>query len=291
MKPELIFPPKEVSIGSTNVLRVIPRIQKRNVGPFVFLDHMGPEIVPAGNKIKILPHPHIGLSTVTYLFEGCLVHRDSTGVVQSIKPNEINWMTSGRGISHSERSDEALEKTGFTLHGLQFWVALPADKEDLPPSFQHIGQDGIPIFQMNGCEIKLLAGKLFGKEADTKIHSALLLLDVRIKSGTKISIPTNRMELGIYIVQGSLRSDNGEIVRAPNFILSEMRDELELEANEDSILSIFGGENFPEPRFIDWNFVSTSKEKIQSAKLAWKNQDLSLFGKVPGETEYISLPI
>jgi redox-sensitive bicupin YhaK (pirin superfamily) len=290
MKPELIFPPKEVSIGTTKVLRVIPRIQKRNVGPFVFLDHMGPEIIPVGKKIAVLPHPHIGLSTVTYLFEGKLIHRDSTGVVQAICPNEINWMTSGRGISHSERSDEALEKTGFNLHGLQFWIALPADKEDMPPDFQHIEEKELPLFNLDGCDIRLLAGSLFGKVAQTKIQSPLILLDIRLKSGKKVRIPTNQMELGIYIVKGSLKSETGEIITAPNFILPELENELEIEAMEDSIVSIFGGENFPEPRFIDWNFVSTSKDKIQSAKIAWKNQDLNLFGQVPGESDYIKLP-
>ena len=290
MKPELIFPPKEVSIGTTKVLRVIPRIQKRNVGPFVFLDHMGPEKIPVGKKIAVLPHPHIGLSTVTYLFEGKLIHRDSTGVVQAICPNEINWMTSGRGISHSERSDEALEKTGFNLHGLQFWIALPADKEDIPPDFQHIEEKELPLFNLDGCDIRLLAGSLFGKVAETKIQSPLILLDIRLKSGKKVRIPTNQMELGIYIVKGSLKSETGEIITAPNFILPELENELEIEAMEDSIVSIFGGENFPEPRFIDWNFVSTSKDKIQSAKIAWKNQDLNLFGQVPGESDYIKLP-
>lgn len=290
MKPELIFPPKEVSIGTTKVLRVIPRIQKRNVGPFVFLDHMGPEKIPVGKKIAVLPHPHIGLSTVTYLFEGKLIHRDSTGVVQAICPNEINWMTSGRGISHSERSDEVLEKTGFNLHGLQFWIALPADKEDMPPDFQHIEEKELPLFNLDGCDIRLLAGSLFGKVAQTKIQSPLILLDIRLKSGKKVRIPTNQMELGIYIVKGSLKSETGEIITAPNFILPDLENELEIEALEDSIVSIFGGENFPEPRFIDWNFVSTSKDKIQSAKIAWKNQDLNLFGQVPGESDYIKLP-
>ena len=290
MKPRVIFPPKEVNLGTTTVLRVIPRREKRNVGPFVFLDHMGPEIIPVGKKIAVLPHPHIGLSTVTYLFEGKLIHRDSTGVVQAICPNEINWMTSGRGISHSERSDEALEKTGFNLHGLQFWIALPADKEDMPPDFQHIEEKELPLFNLDGCDIRLLAGSLFGKVAETKIQSPLILLDIRLKSGKKVRIPTNQMELGIYIVKGSLKSETGEIITAPNFILPELVDELEIEAVEDSIISIFGGENFPEPRFIDWNFVSTSKDKIQSAKIAWKNQDLNFFGQVPGESDYIKLP-
>ncbi len=289
IKTKLIIPPKKVSLGTTTVLRVIPRMEKRNVGPFVFLDHMGPEEIPAGKKLAILPHPHIGLSTVTYLFEGSLVHRDSTGVVQAIRPNEINWMTSGRGISHSERSDENLEKTGFTLHGLQFWVALPADKEDMPPEFQHIEESELPVFQMDGCDIRLLAGNLFGKVAKTKIQSPLLLLDIRLKAGKKISIPTNQMELGIYLVSGSLKTESGEVIHAPNFILPEMTDQLEIESNEDSIISVFGGENFPEQRFIDWNFVSSSKDKINAAKLAWKNQDLTLFGSVPGETGYIPL--
>ena len=290
MKPELIFPPKEVSIGTTKVLRVIPRIQKRNVGPFVFLDHMGPEKIPVGKKIAVLPHPHIGLSTVTYLFEGKLIHRDSTGVVQAICPNEIDWITRARGISLSERSDEVLENTVFNLHGLQFWIALPADKEDMPPDFQHIEEKELPLFNLDGCDIRLLAGSLFGKVAQTKIQSPLILLDIRLKSGKKVRIPTNQMELGIYIVKGSLKSETGEIITAPNFILPELENELEIEAMEDSNISIFGGENFPEPRFIDWNFVSTSKDKIQSAKIAWKNQDLNLFGQVPGESDYIKLP-
>ncbi len=289
MNPELIFPPKEVSIGTTKVLRVIPRMQKRNVGPFVFLDHMGPEIIPVGKKIAVLPHPHIGLSTVTYLFEGKLIHRDSTGVVQAICPNEINWMNSGRGISHSERSDEALEKTGFNLHGLQFWIALPAGKEDMPPDFQHIKERELPLFNLDGCDIRLLAGSLFGKVAKTKIQSPLLLLDIRLKAGKKISIPTNQMELGVYLVSGSLKIESGGELHAPNFILPEITDQLEIEAVEDSIISVFGGENFPEQRFIDWNFVSSSKDKINAAKLAWKNQDLTLFGSVPGETSYIPL--
>lgn len=289
MTPKQILPPKTVNLGSTSVFRVIPRKEKRNIGPFVFLDHMGPAEIPPGKKIAILPHPHIGLATITYLFEGALVHRDSTGIVQSIYPREINWMTSGRGISHSERSEEKLEKTGFRLHGLQFWIALPADKEDMPPEFQHISKDGLPKIQLDECDIQLLAGNLFGKSAATQTLSPLLLLDVRLSARKKIKIPTNGMELGIYIVSGSLKLATGEIIQSPNFILPENSDFLEIEANENSILSIFGGENFPEPRFIDWNFVSTSKEKIEKAKFAWKNQDLTLFGNVPGETEYIPL--
>lgn len=290
MEMKLQLAPKEVKIGTTTVLRVIPRMEKRNVGPFVFLDHIGPVEISIGEKVAVLSHPHIGLATVTYLFEGSLIHRDSTGVVQAIRPNEINWMTSGRGISHSERSDEALEKTGFTLHGLQFWVALPVDKEDMPPEFQHIEESELPKFKINGCDICLLAGKLLGHEAKTKILSPLILLDVRMNAGNKISIPTGNMELGIYLVRGSLKLHSGDIISAPNFILPEVEDWLELEANEDSILSIFGGENFPEPRFIDWNFVSSSKEKINNAKLAWRTQDLSLFGSVLGESKYIPLP-
>jgi redox-sensitive bicupin YhaK (pirin superfamily) len=290
MKPEIILSPKEVVLGSSKVLRVLPRMQKRSVGPFVFLDHIGPEKFEIGKKLAVLSHPHIGLSTVTYLFEGSLVHRDSIGAVQIIRPKEINWMTAGRGIVHTERSDEDLEKTGFTLHGLQFWVALPKDKEDMPPEFQHVTSGDLPEFQFDGCMIRVLAGSLFSKRAETKILSKLLLLDIRIEAGRKVKIPTEQMELGVYLVSGSMKVDSGEILLAPVFILPEKSEFLEIEANEDSILSVFGGEAFPEQRFIDWNFVSSSKEKINEAKLAWKNQDLTQFGKVPGETEWISLP-
>ena len=285
-----IITPKIVKMGNSTVKRILPRVEKRTIGPFVFLDQIGPEWIPAEKGIEVLPHPHIGLSTVTYLYEGELIHRDSIGSIQSIHPLEINWMTAGRGISHSERSSKELTKKGFQIHGLQFWVGLPIQKEEMQPEFQHIPENLLPIIQKENYSIRVLAGEYNGHQANTKIQSPLLLLDVRLYKSAKFIFDANKFEIGIYIVKGKIRL-NGTTFSSENLLIPDFDHSLEIIAEENSILCIFGGEEFSEPRFMDWNFVSSDKEKIIRAKKEWSEQNKEIYKPVPDETSYIPYPI
>jgi hypothetical protein len=282
--------PKEVKMGNSTVKRILPRIEKRTIGPFVFLDQIGPEWIPSEKGIEVLPHPHIGLSTVTYLYQGELLHRDSIGSVQGIHPLEINWMTAGRGISHSERSSGDLTKKGFQIHGLQFWVGLPIDKEEMPPEFQHIPEKSLPIIQEETHSTRVLAGVYKGYEASTKIQSPLLLLDVRLDKGSRYLFESSQFEIGIYIVKGKIKL-NDTSYSLESLLVPESNDSIEIIAEENSILCIFGGEEFKEPRFMDWNFVSSDKEKIQRAKKEWSEQNREIYKQIPNETDYIPYPI
>ena len=253
---QLIIEERAANIGNFLVGRLLPFRQKRSVGPFVFIDHMGPATLTESENLDVPPHPHIGLSTLTFLFDGSIMHKDSLGTAIEIKPGAVNWMTAGKGVVHSERTPNYLRNTQKTLHGLQIWVALPKELEHCEPSFYHINEEDIPTWTANEIAIKLIAGEFFGKKSPVPVHSKLYFIE--LKSTIKQTV-----DLGKHLFGESAL-----------YIL-------------DTTVYIFGGEPFPEERYIHWNFVSSSKEKIEQAKTDWKNQT---FDKVPGETEFVPLP-
>lgn len=257
------------------------------VGPFIFLDHMGPACMSEYENIDIPPHPHIGLSTLTYLFEGSIMHRDSLGIEMEIKPGQVNWMTAGKGIVHSERTPEYLRTSDKMLHGLQIWVAMPKELETTEPSFYHASENEIPSWTNDGVAYKLIAGTAFGHTSPVPVLSKLFLLELKSTEEKTIRIGHELFgEIAMYILEGSI--ENEGISYEPKRILVAKQNELcEFILKENSTIYIFGGEPFPEERFIYWNFVATSKEAIDEAKHKWQEQT---FPKIPGETEFVPLP-
>lgn len=283
----LIIEPREKDIGIT-VRRILPWAKKRMVGPFIFLDEMGPaHLLSPGQAMDVRPHPHIGLSTLTYLFEGSIVHRDSLGVVETIVPGEVNWMTAGKGISHSERESAEARTHERTIHGLQFWVALPKAKEDMDPSFEHFKNAAIPKHFTAGAGITIIAGSAFGKTSPLTAHSPMVFMVIEGKEQGRIEIPSEGNELALYVVKGSVKID-GETYTANKMVVFKNKSDLSFYHSADALVAVIGGEPFPEERFIWWNLVSSSLDKIEAAKKAWEDNS---FPQVPGETEKIPLPV
>lgn len=282
----LIIEPRAKDIGIV-VRRILPWAKKRMVGPFIFLDHMGPaHMHPPEDHMDVRPHPHIGLSTLTYLFEGQIVHRDSLGVVQTIVPGEVNWMTAGKGISHSERESTEARTMDRTIEGLQFWVALPKEKEDVDPSFEHYGKSVIPKHHTESAVIDIVAGNAFGMTSPLKSYSPMTFMILKAKTKGKVFIPSNGHELALYVVKGEASLD-GKTYEKEKMIVLNQGSDIEIEYSADALIAVLGGEPFPEGRYIWWNLVSSSQEKIETAKEAWRN---GTFPSVPGETERIPLP-
>ncbi|MGC1632774.1 MAG: pirin family protein [Gelidibacter sp.] len=288
---ELIIAERAATIGNFMVGRLLPFRQKRAVGPFTFIDHMGPAHMSKDENLDVAPHPHIGLSTLTYLFEGSIFHKDSLGSQVEIKPGAVNWMTAGKGVVHSERTPEYLRNTEKVLHGLQIWVALPKHLEQTEPSFSHIEESEIPKWDAKGAQFKLIAGKAFGKKSPVPVHSELYFIEIKSTSKQQIDIGKDLYgESALYILEGSINADGFNY--GPKQILVAKDSTLcsfEIEAN--STIYIFGGIPFEEERFIYWNFVNSDKEVIEQAKKDWENQNLEVFPKVPSdEEEYVPLP-
>jgi len=283
----LIIEERAANIGNFMVGRLLPFREKRAVGPFVFIDHMGPAHLSDHENMDVPPHPHIGLSTLTFLFEGSIMHRDSLGTELEIKPGAVNWMTAGKGIVHSERTPEYLRHSDKMLHGLQIWVALPKELEQMDPNFTHVEADDIPAWEEDGVSYKLIAGEAFGKKSPVPVYSPLYFIEIKSKEAKKINIGKHLFgESGLYILEGSIK--NGEHTYDPRQILITTESSLcEFEIAENSTVYIFGGEPFPEEHFIFWNFVSSDKNLIEKAKTDWTAQT---FPKVPGETEFVPLP-
>lgn len=283
----LIIEERPHDIGNFMVGRLLPFRGKRMVGPFIFIDHMGPACMSEYENIDIPPHPHIGLSTLTYLFEGSIMHRDSLGIAMEIKPGQVNWMTAGKGIVHSERTPEYLRSSDKMLHGLQIWVALPKALENMEPSFYHANETEIPEWENEGVSYKLIAGTAFGRQSPVPVYSPLFLLELKTTAQQKIKIGHELFgEVGIYILEGSL--ENEGITYEPKRILVAKENELcEFILNQNTTIYIFGGEPFPEERFIYWNFVASNKDTIEQAKENWKAQT---FPKIDGETTFVPLP-
>ncbi|MBG6187565.1 pirin family protein [Flavobacterium sp. CAN_S2] len=284
---KLIIEERPSNIGNFMVGRLLPFRQKRMVGPFAFIDHMGPSCMSEYENLDVPPHPHIGLSTLTYLFEGSIMHRDSLGTEMEIKPGQINWMTAGKGIVHSERTPEYLRSSDKMLHGLQIWVALPKELEEMEPSFFHVPENQIPEWEIDNIAYKLIAGEILGRKSPVPVYSPLYLLELKSTTAQTVTIGEHLFgESALYILEGSIESK--ENVFGPKQILIAKDSKLctfEMAAN--TTIYIFGGEPFPEERTIYWNFVASTKELIEQAKEKWLSQT---FDKVPGETEFVPLP-
>lgn len=283
----LIIEERAASIGSFMVGRLLPFRQKRAVGPFVFIDHMGPVKLSARQQMEVLPHPHIGLSTLTYLFEGAMMHRDSIGSVMEIEPGAVNWMTAGKGVVHSERTPERFQDSEKHLHGLQIWVALPKDLEEMEPSFVHVPAEEIPSWQENGAQFKLIAGEAFGRKSPVPVHSNLYFIEIKSKETQSVDIGEHLFgESALYILEGAIESE-GHLFGQKQILIAENSTLCSFEMQAKTTVYIFGGDVFPEERYIDWNFVSSSKERLKQAKEDWIAQR---FPKIEGETDFVPYP-
>lgn len=284
----LIIEERAASIGKFMVGRLLPFRQKRMVGPFIYIDHMGPVKLSERDNFDLLPHPHIGLSTLTFLFEGAIMHRDSLGNEIEIRPGAVNWMTAGKGIVHSERTPDYLRHSDRNMHGLQIWVALPKELEQMEPEFFHIDKEQIPAWTEGDLQFKLVAGEAFGRRSPVPVYSRLFMLEIKSASGQHINIGHQLYgESGLYILEGSIESD-GNVYGAKQLLVAKESSLCQFTIRENSIIYIFGGEPFPEERFIDWNFVSSRKELIEEAKQKWEAQT---FDKIKGdEVEFIPYP-
>jgi redox-sensitive bicupin YhaK (pirin superfamily) len=272
------------------VRRVLPSRRRRMVGPFIFLDQMGPEVLRAGKGLDVAPHPHIGLATVTYLFEGELLHRDSLGTVQPIRPGEVNWMSAGRGIAHSERTPQALRRTPSELFGIQSWVAFPTRYEETEPSFAHRGADELPVIEAEGKRVRLICGSLYGARSPVETFSEMFYAEVRLEGGARLPVPIDYEERAAYVVEGSIKLLPEDVTfEAGQLLIFKPGEELTLgaQASVPARLMLLGGEPLDGKRHIWWNFVSSSGERIEQAKGDWK---MGRFAPVPEETESIPLP-
>jgi redox-sensitive bicupin YhaK (pirin superfamily) len=285
---QLIIEERASNIGNFMVGRLLPFREKRMVGPFIFIDHMGPVKMNERQNFDVLPHPHIGLSTLTFLFEGSIMHRDSIGSEIEIKPGEVNLMTAGKGIVHSERTPDYLRHSEKNMHGLQIWIALPKDLEEMQPEFHHISQADIPTWNEDEVDFKLIAGEAFGKKSPVPVYSKLYMLEIVSKTRQMLNIGHELYgETGLYILEGSVELE-GNTFLPKQIIIAKESSLCEFIIAANTTVYIFGGETFPEERFIDWNFVSSSKETIRQAKQNWENQT---FDKIKGDdTEFVPYP-
>ncbi|MBF8150440.1 pirin family protein [Winogradskyella sp. F6397] len=284
---KFIIEERAANIGNFMVGRLLPFRQKRMVGPFIFIDHMGPACLSDSENMDIAMHPHIGLSTLTFLFEGSIMHRDSLGTEIEIKPGAVNWMTAGKGVVHTERTPDYLRHSKKMLHGLQIWVALPKADEQCEPSFTHVSADDIPSWEDNKVSFKLIAGKAFGKKSPVPVYSPLYFIEIKSSETKTISIGEYLYgESALYILEGSIKSD-GHTYESKQLLVAKDSTLCAFEIQANSIIYIFGGDAFPEERFIEWNFVASDKAFIEKAKQDWK---ADRFPKVINETVRIPLP-
>jgi redox-sensitive bicupin YhaK (pirin superfamily) len=284
---DLVIVPRSVDVGHFAVRRALPHARRRMVGPFIFLDHFGPAEFHSGGGIDVRPHPHIGLATVTYLFDGEIMHRDSLGTAAAIRPGEVNWMTAGRGIVHSERTPGERRREGEPIHGLQCWVALPATEEEGAPGFAHHDAAALPLVAENGTSARVVAGEIFGVRSPVETLWETLLVDVTLAAGASLPLDAATEERAAYLVSGEVEVA-GERFTPGQLLIFRPGDAITIAAASDAHLVLLGGATMDGPRHIWWNFVSSRKERIEQAKTDWKQ---SRFDTVPGdETEFIPLP-
>lgn len=267
------------------VRRVLPWAGGRMVGPFAFFDHMGPAVLRPGRGLDVRPHPHIGLATVTYLFEGEILHRDSLGTVQPIRPGEVNWMIAGRGIVHSERTPPELRAGGGSLFGIQSWVALPEQDEEMAPAFQHVRAGEVPVVEAAGARLRLIAGAFGGVTSPVRVFSNLFYADAEFSAGGSVQLPAGD-ERAVYVIRGAL-DGAGQACEAGQMVVFRPDAAVTLRAAADTRALILGGAPLESKRHIWWNFVSSSRERIEQAKADWK---AGRFPSVPGDAEFIPLP-
>ncbi|MBU8882927.1 pirin family protein [Kaistella sp. DKR-2] len=287
----LIIEEKAADIGNFLVGRLLPFREKRAIGPFVFIDHMGPVALKDYQNLDVAPHLHIGLSTLTYLFEGSIQHKDSLGNDIEIKPGAVNWMTAGKGVVHSERTPEYLRHTEKHLHGFQIWVGLPKDLEQSEPAFHHTEASDIPVWTEGDLQYKLIAGELFGQKSPVPVHSELFFIEIKSETAQKINIGKELFgEVAMYVLDGNVNIE-ANTFSGKQLLIAKNATLCEFEICENSTVYLFGGEPFEEERFIFWNFVNSDKEIIEQAKQNWNQQNHEAFPLVPGdEKEFVPLP-
>lgn len=285
---DVVISPREKDLGGFSVRRVLPAAERRTVGPFVFFDHMGPATFPPGEGINVRPHPHIGLATVTYLFEGEILHRDSLGSALPIRPGAVNWMTAGRGIVHSERTSAEELTRERRLHGIQTWLALPLALEEDAPAFEHVPADRLPVFREGDAELRLIAGAAFGRPAPFETVVDLFYLEARIEAGGNLTLPADLGERCVYLVGGCISIAERALAPTDMAVLEDGSDVVLRAGPEGAHVMLAGGAPLDGPRHLNWNFVSSSRERIDQARADWQ---AGRFPKVPGdEEEFIPLP-
>jgi redox-sensitive bicupin YhaK (pirin superfamily) len=274
------------------VTRLLPQIARRSIGPFVFFDYFGPVDFGPGKGVDVRPHPHIGLATLTYLFDGGQTHRDTLGSVQDIAPGDVNWMTAGRGIAHSERTGESLRASGHRLHGIQSWIGLPQADEEAEPAFQHFARSELPELEDKAVTLRLIAGEAFGLKSPVQVFSPIFYADARFAPGGSLRYATDHEERALFIIDGEIQiggGTQGVETHGPGAMLAlDQGEDVSLYADAPAQVMLLGGAKLDGPRHIWWNFVSSSKERIERAKQDWKE---GRFGLIPGDDkEFIPLP-
>lgn len=287
----LIIEEKAADIGNFLVGRLLPFREKRNVGPFVFIDHMGPAELSGYKNLDVAAHPHIGLSTLTYLLEGSIFHRDTIGSAIEITPGAVNWMTAGKGVVHSERTPEYLRTTDKKLHGFQIWVALPKELEQMQPEFSHVEASQVPAWEKDGVEYKLIAGTAFGKTSPVPVYSPLYFIEIYSDKDSLVDIGADLFgEVAMYVVDGAVKIEGSEW-GSKQLLVAKNATLCSFEMTAGTRVLLFGGDPFEEPRHIYWNFVSSDIELIEQAKVDWHDQNYEKFPKIPGDDqEFVPLP-
>lgn len=283
---ETVIVPRSTDLGGFEVKRVLPSSRRRMVGPFIFLDQMGPTQFETDTGVDVRPHPHIGLSTVTWLLDGEILHRDSVGSTQNIRPGEVNWMTAGSGIAHSERTPDALRPGGSRLYGLQTWLALPQPFEEAEPFFEHFGDDALPKIDGDGLTATLIAGKGWGKQSPVQVFSETIYADVQIAGGSALPILPEHEERAVYVLEGTV-AVAGEDYAAGSLMVFKPGIAIDVQTSADARVMVLGGEAADGPRHIWWNFVSSRPERIEQAKRDWEEKR---FAEVVDDDEFIPLP-
>lgn len=283
---ELVIKPRTRDLGGFEVARVLPYAKRRTIGPFIFFDRMGPSDFDIGQGIDVRPHPHIGLSTVTYLFEGEIMHRDSLGYEQPIRPGDVNWMTAGRGIVHSERTREEVRNSRSRLFGIQSWVALPLDDEETDPAFHHHPGDTLPEIEKDGVTLRLIAGKAYGMTSPVETAAPMFYLDAQMTAGSRLDMTGDYAERAIYVVEGEITIGDQSYGENEMLVLSA-DSEVTFHTASGARAMLLGGDPVDGERHIWWNFVSSSRDRIEQAKADWK---AGRFDMVEGDDEFIPLP-
>jgi len=283
---QLVIESEAKDLGEFVVRRTLPAPGRQRVGPFIFFDHMGPVDFKPGQGVAVRAHPHIGLATITYLFEGQIMHRDSLGNAQVIEKGAINWMTAGRGIVHSERTPEELKETGSHLHGIQVWVALPVELEETEPRFEHYPADDVPGTNPDGARLRVIVGRAYGLSSPVRTSSETLYVDADLDAGASLSLPGDVDELAVYVVDGAVSIGEQEIGQGCMAVV-EPGGEVPVHAAVASKIMLLGGATLSGKRYLWWNFVSSSRDRMEKAKADWREKR---FPDVPGESEFIPLP-
>jgi len=281
-----IIAPRVHDLGGFQVRRAVPSVQARSVGPFVFVDHMGPAIFEPGRGIDVRPHPHIGLATVTFLWAGTITHRDTLGSQQDITAGDVNWMTAGRGIAHSERTPALLREAGLAMHGMQTWVALPRKDEETAPSFHHHPAASLPRIERDGALLRIIAGRSYATESPVRVFADTLCVAIDLVADATVAIDDSHIERALYVLDGEAQIDGADIPRQHLVVFDRGTRPL-LRAKTPLKAMLLGGEPLDGPRHLWWNFVSSSQERIEQAKQDWLE---GRFGKIAGDDEFIPLP-